>query len=50
MHDILCTVHIVREGNVCVAHAPKLAVSSCGDTPEAARRNIGDAVRGFLET
>jgi len=29
---------------------PELDVSSCGDTESDARRNIADAVQGFLET
>ena len=50
MQDIAFTVHIFREGDVYVAHVPELDVSSCGDTSEIARKNIRDAVRGFLET
>lgn len=33
-----------------MAHVPELDVSSCGDTADRARRNVQDAVRGFLET
>lgn len=33
-----------------MAHVPELDVSSCGETADEARRNIKDAVRGFLET
>jgi predicted RNase H-like HicB family nuclease len=50
VRDISFTVHIFKEGATYVAHAPELDVSSCGDTDEQARRNIQDAVRGFLET
>ena len=50
MQDVSFTVHIFREGDVFVAHVPELDVSSCGGTTDAARRNIQDAVRGFLET
>jgi predicted RNase H-like HicB family nuclease len=50
VHDISFTVHIFKEGATYVAHAPELDVSSCGDTDEQARKNIQDAVRGFLET
>jgi predicted RNase H-like HicB family nuclease len=50
MQDIAFTVHIFREGDVYVAYAPELDVSSCGETPDLARKNIRDAVRGFLET
>ena len=40
--------HIFKEGDAYVAHVPALDVSSCGATGEEARRNIRDAVRGFL--
>lgn len=50
MHDIQFTVHIFREGQMFVAHAPELDVSSCGDTTAQAQKNIRDAVLGFLET
>lgn len=50
MRDIAFTVHIFRERDVYVAHVPELDVSSCGETTDAARENIRDAVRGFLET
>lgn len=39
-----------EEGAVMIAHCVPLDVSSCGhDLPEA-RRNIRDAVAGFIET
>lgn len=50
MHDLAFTVHIFREDGSYVAHVPELDVSSCGDTAEAARRNIREAVKGFIET
>ena len=50
MQDIAFTVHIFKEGDVYVAHVPELDVSSCGDTTEIVRKNIRDAVQGFLET
>ena len=50
IRDISFTVHIFKEGPAFVAHVPELDVSSCGDTDEEARKNIQDAVRGFLET
>jgi predicted RNase H-like HicB family nuclease len=50
MAKISYTTHVFKEGDVFVAHVPELDLSSCGDTAEAARRNIQDAVRGFLET
>ena len=48
MRDFLFDTHIFREGETYVAYAPALDVSSCGATDEEARRNIRDAVRGFL--
>jgi len=50
MLDISFTVHTFREGKTYVAYVPELDVSSCGNTGEEARRNIQDAVQGFLET
>jgi len=50
MREISFTVHVFREGKTFVAHVPELDVSSCGETADEARRNIKDAVRGFLET
>jgi len=44
------TVRILREGDAFVAHVPELDVSTCGDTEAEARRNIADAVQGFLMT
>jgi predicted RNase H-like HicB family nuclease len=40
--------HIFKEGDTYVAYVPSLDVSSCGSTDQEARRNIRDAVRGFL--
>jgi len=50
MQDIPFTVHIFKEGGTYVAYVPELDVSSCGHTDEEARKNIRDAVLGFLET
>ena len=50
MCGLVFTVHIFKEGNTFVAYAPELDLSSCGDTADEARKNICDAVRGFLET
>ncbi len=46
--DFSFDVHIFREGDAFVAYVPALDVSSCGATDDEARRNIRDAVRGFL--
>lgn len=39
-----------EEGSVIIAHCVPLDVSSCGHDLEEARRNIRDAVAGFIET
>jgi len=44
------TVRILKETGTFIAHVPELDVSSCGDTEADARRNIADAVQGFLDT
>jgi predicted RNase H-like HicB family nuclease len=48
MEDFSFDVHIFKEGEAYVAYVPSLDVSSCGATDDEARRNIRDAVRGFL--
>ena len=48
MRNFSFDAHIFKEGNTYVAYVPALDVSSCGATDEEARRNIRDAVRGFL--
>jgi predicted RNase H-like HicB family nuclease len=48
MRDFHFDTHIFKEGETYVAYVPALDVSSCGATDEEARRNIRDAVRGFL--
>src|ERR1700676_231916 len=50
MEDFSFDVHIFKEREAYVAYVPALDVSSCGATDEEARRNIRDAVRGFLAT
>ena len=41
---------IWREGGHCIAHAQPLDVPSAGDTPEAARTALEEAVQLFLAT
>ena len=48
--DLGFTVRILKEDDTFIAHVPELDVSSCGDTEVDARRNIADAVQGFLVT
>jgi predicted RNase H-like HicB family nuclease len=50
MRDISFTVHTFKEGKTFVAYVPEFDLSSCGATEEGARKNIQDAIRGFLET
>jgi len=48
MEDFSFDVHIFKEGDTFGAYVPALDLSSCGATDDDARRNIRDAVRGFL--
>ncbi len=50
MQEIPFTIHIFKEGPTFVAYVPELDLSSCGATDQEARKNIRDAVSGFLET
>jgi len=50
VQDIAYTVHTFKEAGTHVAYVPELDVSSCGATNDDARKNIRDAVQGFLET
>jgi predicted RNase H-like HicB family nuclease len=49
MPDISFDVQIYKEGDIFVAHALKLNVSSCGYSDEEARTNGREAVKLFLE-
>ena len=44
------TVQVWQEGNQYIAHAMPLDVASSGNTPEAARQAVDEAVRLFLAT
>ncbi len=46
--EIDYTVHIWKEGKQSVAHAMPLDVMSSGETPDAARAALDEAVRAFL--
>ena len=50
MAELSFTVHIFKEGGTYVAYVPELDLSSCGVTDDEARRNIREAIEGFLET
>lgn len=43
------TMQIFQEGNTYIAHSPELDVSSCGETPEKARKNFQTAVALFVK-
>ncbi|MEX0775257.1 MAG: hypothetical protein WD042_06030 [Phycisphaeraceae bacterium] len=44
------TIRIWREGEQYIAHALPLDVSSAADTPDAARRALGEAIELFIAT
>ena len=44
------TVSIWKEGEQFVAHAMPLDVASSGDSPEAARAAVDDAVHAFIDS
>jgi predicted RNase H-like HicB family nuclease len=48
IHEFSFDTHIFKERDTFVAYVPALDLSSWGATDEEARRNIRDAVRGFL--
>ncbi len=47
--EIIFTVQVFREGKLFVAHTPELDVSSAGETIEAAKAHLLEAVEAFLE-
>lgn len=50
------TTQVWKEGEMCVcikryvSYAPELDISSCGETVAKAKKNLLEAVEGFLET
>ena len=44
------TTHLWQEGEQFIAHAMPLDVASSGDSPDAARKALDEAVHLFLET
>jgi len=46
---LILTSIIWREGNAYVSKCPELEVSSCGDTPEDALKNLKEAVELYIE-
>ncbi len=47
--EINFTTQIWKEEKMYVSYCPELDVSSCGRTIEEARKNLLEAVEGFLE-
>lgn len=47
--EIEFTSQVFKEGRLYVAYARELDISSCGGTPERAKKNLLEAVRLFLE-
>lgn len=47
--QITFTAIIEREGNGCVSLCPELDIASQGDTVEAAKQNLTEAVKLFFE-
>ncbi|MBI4143142.1 type II toxin-antitoxin system HicB family antitoxin [Candidatus Uhrbacteria bacterium] len=47
--QITYTAQLLKEDGTYVAYAPELDVSSCGDSPDAARHALQEAVTLFLE-
>ncbi|PIQ68009.1 MAG: hypothetical protein COV91_06380 [Candidatus Taylorbacteria bacterium CG11_big_fil_rev_8_21_14_0_20_46_11] len=42
------TAQVFREGKQYVSFNPELRVASCGKTPDIAKKNLKDAIRGFI--
>lgn len=42
------TIQIFKEGKQYVSFNPELRVASCGSTSREARKNLKDAIRGFM--
>lgn len=47
--EVEFTSQVFREGRLYVAYALELDISSCGGTPERAKKNLLEAVRPFLD-
>lgn len=50
LSQLTFTLQVFREGKLFVAYNPELDVSSCGDSVAEAKKNLSDAVRGFLKS
>ena len=47
---IAVEVVVTKEGNQYSSWCPELDIASCGDSPEAAIKNLGDALELYLST
>ncbi|MBL7155426.1 MAG: type II toxin-antitoxin system HicB family antitoxin [Candidatus Portnoybacteria bacterium] len=47
--QINLTSQIWKEGKMYVSYSPELDISSCGRTPEEAKKNLKEAIQAFLE-
>ncbi|MBI3274049.1 MAG: type II toxin-antitoxin system HicB family antitoxin [Candidatus Colwellbacteria bacterium] len=50
MRNFPFTTQIFKEGEMYVAYCKELDVSSCGNSIDEARKNIKDALLGFLKS
>ncbi len=50
LNELTLTLQLFREGKKYVSYNTEFDVSSCGDTPEIARKNLRDAVAGFIKS
>ena len=47
---IVVDVILAKEGNQYSSWCPKLDIASCGDSPDEAVKNLGDALELYLDT
>ena len=50
MSKLNLTIELFKEGKTYISHNPELGVSSCGKNPAQAKKNLGDAILGFIES
>ncbi len=48
LQKLTFTVQVFREGKQYISFNPELRVASCGKTADEAKKNLPDAIRGFL--
>ena len=47
---VVVEVIVTKEGNQYSSWSPEFDIASCGDSPEEAVKNLGDAVKLYLKT